>query len=117
MGKGVLEQVLGGSCGGIISCDFFGAYRKFERMTGSLPQFCRAHCIREVLFLLKPEDAGVRRYGRRLIKQIGLMCERIRRKGEIQESKWKGLMNEHRELIERWTLPHSVDTVKRHALS
>jgi hypothetical protein len=70
-------------------------------MTGSLPQFCRAHCIREVLFLLKPEDAGVRRYGRRLIKQIGLMFETIRRKGEIKESKWKGLMNEHREPIER----------------
>jgi hypothetical protein len=45
---------------GIISCDFFGAYRKFERMTGALLQLCWAHFIREALFLLKEEDEAVR---------------------------------------------------------
>jgi transposase len=109
-GEGVLEEVLGETFGGIISCDFFGAYRKFERMTGALLQFCWAHFIREVLFLLKLEDGAVRRYGRRLIKQIRLMFETIQRKGEIKERKWKGLMNEHRELIVR----RALGTVPEH---
>jgi hypothetical protein len=109
-GEGVLEEVLGESFGGIISCDFFGAYRKFERVTGALLQFCWAHFIREVRFLLKLEDEAVRRYGRRLIKQIRLMFETIQRKGEIKESRWKGLMNEHRELIVR----RALGTVPEH---
>ncbi|MDR1317283.1 MAG: transposase [Spirochaetales bacterium] len=38
------------------SCDFYGAYRKFRRVTGALLHFCWAHLIREVLFLLKPDE-------------------------------------------------------------
>jgi transposase len=35
----VLEEILGRSFRGIISCDFYGAYRKFQRVTGALLQF------------------------------------------------------------------------------
>jgi hypothetical protein len=98
-GSGVLEEVLGKAFGGIISCDFYGAYRKFQRLSCALLQLCRAHFIREALFLQEPGDERVRRYGRRVIKQIRLMFETIHRKGEIKEGEWKDLMNRHRELI------------------
>ena len=78
----MLEEILGLGFRGIISCDFYGAYRKFERLTNAVLPLCRAHFIREVLFLLKLEDKEVRRYGRRVIKQMGLMIETIHRKGE-----------------------------------
>ncbi|MHB9293265.1 hypothetical protein Holit_02386 [Hollandina sp. SP2] len=45
---------------GIISGDFYGAYRKFMRLTGGLLQFCWAHLRWDVLFLLKLEDEAVR---------------------------------------------------------
>jgi transposase len=98
-GAGVLEEVLGKAFGGIISCDFYGAYRKFQRLSCALLQLCWAHFIREVLFLQELGDERVRRYGRRVIKQIRLMFETIHRKGELKEAEWKDRMNRHRELI------------------
>jgi transposase len=98
-GEGVLEEILGLGYGGIITSDFFGAYRKYCRVAGARIQFCWAHLIREVLFLEKMQDGGVRRYGRRLIKQIRLMFQTIHVRGAIGERGWKGRMMRHRELI------------------
>jgi hypothetical protein len=44
---------------------------------------------------------GVRRYGRRIIKQIKGMFETIHRKGEMKEKEWKEGMRRHQELIVR----------------
>jgi hypothetical protein len=87
-------EVLGKKFKGIISCDFYGAYRKYRRAAGALLQFCRARFIREVLFLLKPGDAAVRRYGKRILKQARLMFRTIRRKGEMAEDAWKERMRD-----------------------
>jgi transposase len=38
-GEGVLEEILGKEYTGIITCNFYGAYRKFCRETGGLLQF------------------------------------------------------------------------------
>jgi transposase len=105
-GAGVLEEILGRSFGGIITSDFFGAYRKFQRMSGALIQFCGtliqfcgAHLIREVLFFGKLKDRGVVRYGKRVIKQIRLMFETIGEKGAVGEEEWRIRMKRHQELI------------------
>jgi transposase len=98
-GESVLEEILGAAFRGIITCDFYGAYRKFQRVTGALLQFCWAHFIREVLFLLGLKDAAVRRYGKRILKQIEGMFETIHRQGEMGEEGWKDLMRGHQELI------------------
>jgi transposase len=109
-GEDVLEEILGLSFRGIISCDFYGAYRKFQRVTGALLQFCWAHFIREVLFLLKLNDKAVQRYGRRIIKQIRGMFETIERKGRIKEEEWKALMYQHQEMI----VKRATGTVPEH---
>jgi transposase len=98
-GEGVLEEILGTAFGGIITSDFFGAYRKFQRVTGALLQFCWAHLIREVLFLEGLKEKAVARYGRRILKQIRQMFETIRGKGLVGEKAWKERMGRHRELI------------------
>ena len=109
-GEEVLEEILGLGFRGIIICDFFGAYRKFERLTAAVLQFCWAHFIREVLFLLKIEDERVRRYGRRVLKQIRKMFETIHRKGEIAGEEWKALMHRHEEQI----VKRATGTVPEH---
>jgi hypothetical protein len=81
--QGVLEEIPGRSFGGIITSDFWGTYRKFGRKSGALIQFCRAHLIREVLFLGKLKERGVVGYGNRVIKQIWLMFETIGMKEEV----------------------------------
>ena len=62
-------------------------------------QFCWAHFIREVLFLQGLKDDEVRRYGKRILKQIVEMFETIHRKGDMEEEEWKGLTHGHQELI------------------
>jgi hypothetical protein len=56
-GEVVLEEILGNGYRGIITCDFYGAYRKFYRVgAGVLLQFCWAHLIREILCILQPDS-------------------------------------------------------------
>jgi len=47
----VLIDVLGAAFDGVISCDYFSAYRKFMQDSGAIMQFCLAHLIRDVKFL------------------------------------------------------------------
>jgi transposase len=98
-GEGVLEEILGITFGGIITSDFFGAYRKFCRVSGAAIQFCWAHLIREILFLEQLKDKAVVRYGKRILKQIRQMFETIRGKESVGEEVWKERMGRHRELI------------------
>jgi transposase len=97
--ESVLEEILGNMYSGIISCDYYGAYRKFKRLTPAILQFCWAHLIREILFLLELSDEAVVRYGKRIMKEVRSMFETIHEKGEIEEGEWKGRMKEHQELI------------------
>jgi hypothetical protein len=100
-GEAVPEEVPGKEYTGIIICDFYGAYRKFRRVAGALPQFCWAHSIREILFLLKLADATVKRYGKRILKQVWHMFQTTGRKKEMEEGEWKERIREHQGLIVR----------------
>ncbi len=62
----VLIEVLGKEFKGVIGCDYYGAYRRYLREFGVLLQFCLAHLIRDVKFLLTLPGARVRAYGERL---------------------------------------------------
>jgi transposase len=100
-GEGVLEEVLGKGYRGIISCDFYGAYRKFGRVSGALLQFCWAHLIREVLFLTGLKEASVVRYGKRILKQIRGMFETIHHKEEMDGEEWERRLREQQGKIMR----------------
>ncbi|MDR1493257.1 MAG: IS66 family transposase [Planctomycetaceae bacterium] len=41
-----MESLLGTDFSGTISCDFWGAYKKFERMTSATLQLCWSHFVR-----------------------------------------------------------------------
>jgi transposase len=65
-GSGVLLDVLGADFQGVLGCDYFSAYRKYMRECGIVVQFCLAHLIRDVKFLLTLPDAREQAYGQRL---------------------------------------------------
>ncbi len=78
----VLIEVLGKEFKGVIGCDYYGAYRRYLREFGVLLQFCLAHLIREVKFLLTLPGASVRAYGERLRETLrGLFAVIHRREG------------------------------------
>ena len=53
----VLVEVLGEEFDGVLGCDYFSAYRKYMGDFGVLVQFCLAHLIRDVKFLVKHPDS------------------------------------------------------------
>lgn len=65
-GSKVLIEVLGTEFNGVLGCDYFGAYRKYMRECNVLVQFCMAHLIRDVKFLLTLPGKDDQAYGRRL---------------------------------------------------
>jgi transposase len=82
-GSIVLENLLGKHYTGIISCDFWGAYRKFSRLWPALLQFCWAHLIREVKYLSESPDKHVSRYAKRLLSAFQSMFSTSHRQGKI----------------------------------
>ena len=56
-------EVLGTEFDGVLGCDYFSAYRRYQREFGVLLQFCLAHLIRDVKFLTTLPDARDRAYG------------------------------------------------------
>ena len=69
-GSKVLLDVLGQEFDGLIGCDYFSAYRKYMKHSHVLVQFCLAHLIRDVKFLVAHPDAANRRYGTLLLKHL-----------------------------------------------
>lgn len=65
-GSKVLVEVLGTEFNGVLGCDYFSAYRKYMREFDVLVQFCMAHLIRDVKFLLTLPSHEDRAYGQRV---------------------------------------------------
>ena len=106
-GSSVLEKILGIGYVGIISCDFWGAYRKFSRLGLVVLQFCWAHLIREVKFLAESTDKHVCGYGKRLLTEIKSMFTTIHRQGKILDRNWHRRMERHRQAI-LWEARHDI---------
>jgi transposase len=65
-GSEVLVAVLGTEFNGVLGCDYFSAYRKYMREFDVRVQFCLAHLIRDVKFLLTLPGREDQAYGQRL---------------------------------------------------
>ena len=62
----MLVEVLGTEFNGVLGCDYFSAYRKYMRECDVLVQFCMAHLIRDVKFLLTLPGRDDQAYGQRV---------------------------------------------------
>jgi transposase len=69
-GSDVLVAVLGEEFNGLLGCDYFSAYRKYMKNFGVVVQFCLAHLIRDVKFLVEHPNAANRRYGQMLLEHL-----------------------------------------------
>lgn len=76
-GSQVLIDVLGAEFNGILGCDYFSAYRKYMKDFNISIQFCIAHLIRDVRFLINMPDVETKDYGQRLLDAIKNMFKVI----------------------------------------
>jgi transposase len=79
----VLIAVLGKEFDGVLGCDYFSAYRRYQREFGVLLQFCLAHLIRDVKFLATRPDPRDRAYGEKLREALRQLFAVIHRREEL----------------------------------
>src|SRR5436305_929791 len=82
-GADVLIGVLGAEFDGVLGCDYFSSYRRYQREFGVLLQFCLAHLIRDVKFLTTLPDPRDRAYGERLREALRELFAVIHRREEL----------------------------------
>ena len=85
-GSKVLFDLLGKGYEGIIGCDFWGAYRKFARLSDAVVQFCMAHLIREIRFLAEHTNKKLQRWGRKLLDWLRKLFKTLHRSDELSET-------------------------------
>jgi len=84
-GSEVLVNALGMEFDGVIGCDYFSAYRKYMRLNEHvMVQFCLAHLIRDVKFLVAHPNAENRAYGKRLLSGLRNLFSIIHRREEYE---------------------------------
>ena len=69
-GSDVLVDMLGTEFNGILGCDYFSAYRKYMKDFNVLVQFCLAHFLRDVRFLVAHPNTRNQAYGRRVLERL-----------------------------------------------
>jgi transposase len=79
----VLMDVLGKEFAGVLGCDHFSAYRRYMRECDVVVQFCLAHLIRDVKFLLTLPDKREQGYGERLRQALRNLFEVIHQREQV----------------------------------
>jgi len=103
----VLLQVLSAEFNGVLSCDFFSAYRRYMRECDILVQFCLAHFIREVKYLTTLPDPRDRAYGERLREALRSLFAVIHEREHCS----KAAFQRHLEKARAWVLWHGTRAV------
>jgi len=101
-GSDVLLDVLGTEFRGVLGCDYFSAYRKYLRLNENvLVQFCLAHLIRDVRFLVEHPSSKNRAYGERVLTALRDLFGLIHRRGNMPEAQLLGALEDQG--YEVWT--------------
>jgi transposase len=101
-GSDVLLDVLGTEFCGVLGCDYFSAYRKYLRLNENvLVQFCLAHLIRDVRFLVEHPHAKNRAYGKRVLQALRDLFELIHRRHTMSKAEFLGHLEDQG--YEVWT--------------
>jgi len=92
-GSQVLFEILGQEYEGIMGCDFWGAYRKFTRLTQATVQYCMAHLIREIRFVAEHANKRLARWGHQLLDTLRTLFKTLHRSDELTEASFARRMS------------------------
>jgi transposase len=100
----VLIGVLGAEFDGVLGCDYFSSYRRYQREFGVLLQFCLAHLIRDVKYLTTLPDARDRAYGEGLREALRSLFAVIHRREGLSATAFRDQLEAARaEVMRRGT--------------
>ena len=95
----VLIEVLGKEFNGVLGCDYYGAYRRYMREFDVTVQFCLAHLIRDVKFLMTLPSQQDKAYGTRLRDALKGLFAVIHDKDNLREVVFQEKLQAAREAI------------------
>jgi transposase len=98
-GSKVLIEVLGKEFNGVLGCDYFSAYRKYMREFGVLVQFCMAHLIRDVKFLMTLPGREDQAYGKRVRASLRELFAVIHRREKMTATAFQKALETARERV------------------
>jgi transposase len=85
----ILKQFLGDAFAGVVGCDYAGEYRRFAAETDAVLQFCWAHLIRDVKYLITLPDAATRRFGEKLLEKTKVLFRVWHRRETMPPVRWQ----------------------------
>jgi transposase len=97
----VLMEVLGKDFQGVLGCDCFSAYRRYMRECNSTLQFCLAHLIRDVKFLMTLPNPKAKAYGERLRDELRQLFEVIHDREQYSGAEYQRRLTRQRQQIVR----------------
>ncbi len=95
----VLWDFLGEEFNGVLGCDYFSAYRKYMKECDILVQFCLAHLIRDVKFLITLSDPDTVAYGQDILDALRLLFHVFHRREQMSESAFATALGDAREAV------------------
>jgi hypothetical protein len=98
-GTAELLEMLGADFQGIIGCDYFKSYQCYMQTFGGVLQFCLAHLIREVKFLLELPDKETRFYGECLLSGLRGLFQIIHERWRYTAAEFKRCLEAQRRQI------------------
>jgi transposase len=111
-GSDVLVDMLGEEFNGILGCDYFSAYRKYMKDFGVLVQFCLAHFLRDVRFLVEHPNTKNQAYGGRVLKRLRALFAVIHERDQYSKAAFQvALENAGDELWAEivWRVPNTAE--------
>ena len=95
----ILERFLSETFAGVVGCDYAGEYRRFTAETHAMLQFCWAHLVRDVRYLMTLPDAVTRRFGERVLEQIRVLFRVWHRRDTTPPERWQRAASQARQAI------------------
>ena len=106
----MLVEVLGEEFNGVLGCDYFSAYRKYMREFDVRVQFCLAHLIRDVKFLLTLPAREDRAYSQRLRDALRELFAVIHRREKTTAAGFQQALEAAREQVLKTATGRVPDT-------
>jgi transposase len=111
-GSDVLVSMLGEEFNGILGCDYFSAYRKYMKDFNILVQFCLAHFLRDVRFLVEHPNSKNRAYGQRVLEALRALFGVIHRRDLLSATTFQVQLQDAGDELRAeivWRVPKTVE--------
>jgi transposase len=95
--RSVLEELIGAEFDGVLSCDYFSSNTSFAWNFSAKAQYCWAHLIRDIRFLLKHPQQKTKAWAEQLLDRTRRLFSAWHRRLEMTEAGFEKSMNWHRD--------------------